>query len=145
MKRARRVRDGYRALGETERHLDRGDEEAPVEGWIDELAAELGEDRLTQDEVVRLLGVAREVAHRVERKTTPLAAFLLGTAIGRAEASGMDRARAMDGVFGTLERILPEAPPDDEDPVPATPSEAADARGEVVPPGEGNEDGTLDR
>ena len=116
-----------------------------MEGWIDELAAELGEDRLTQDDVVRLLGVARDVAHRVERKTTPLAAFLLGTAIGRAEASGMDRARAMDGVFGTLERILPEAVPDGEESAPATPSEAADARGEALPPGDRDEGGTLDR
>ena len=116
-----------------------------MEGWIDELAAELGEDPLTRDEVGRLLGVARDVAHRVERKTTPLAAFLLGTAIGRAEASGLDRDRAMEGVFETLERLLPGAPPGAEDAAPATPRETDEARGEGVPPGDGNEGGTLDR
>ena len=116
-----------------------------MEGWIDELAAELGEDPLTPEEAQRLLGAARDVAHRVERRTTPLAAFLLGTAVGRAEAGGMDRARAMDGVVVTLERLLPEAPPAAEDPAPATPREARDARGDEVPPGDGNPGGTLDR
>jgi hypothetical protein len=106
-----------------------------VDGWIDELAAELGEDPLTQDEVVRLLGAARDVAHRVERKTTPLAAFLLGTAIGRAEGSGMDRPRAMADVFETLERVLPDAAPDASPPDLATPQETTEARGEGVETG----------
>ena len=114
-----------------------------MDGWIDELAAELGEDPLTQDEVVRLLGAARDVAHRVERKTTPLAAFLLGTAIGRAEGSGMDRPRATADVFETLERVLPEARPDAPPPDAATPQETAtpqengEARGEDVDTGAG--------
>jgi hypothetical protein len=108
-----------------------------VDGWIDELAAELGEDPLTQEEVVRLLGAARDVAHRVERKTTPLAAFLLGTAIGRAEGSGMDRPRAMADVFDTLERALPDAPPDAPPADLATPQETAEARGEDVDTGAG--------
>jgi hypothetical protein len=112
-----------------------------VDGWIDELAAELGEDPLTPEEISRLLGAARDVAHRVERKTTPLAAFVLGSAVGRAEASGMDRSRAMQDVFDALERLLPEAPPD-EDVGPATPGEVEEARGEV-PPGEPDEGGTL--
>jgi uncharacterized protein DUF6457 len=104
-----------------------------VDGWIDELAAELGEDPLTPEEVGRLLGVARDVAHRVERKTTPLAAFVLGSAVGRAEASGMDRERAMQDVFGTLERLLPEPSPGADEPDPATPTEVAEAMGEAAP------------
>ena len=47
-----------------------------MEDWIDRLAAALGEDPLSESETTRLLGVSREVAHRVERKITPLAAFL---------------------------------------------------------------------
>ena len=78
-----------------------------MDAWIEELAAELGEDALTKEEVNRLLEAARAVAHRVERKITPLAAFLLGTAVGRAEASGMDRPRALEGAFSTMDRILP--------------------------------------
>jgi hypothetical protein len=82
-----------------------------------------------------LLGAARDVAHHVERKTTPLAAFLLGTAIGRAEGSGMDRPRAMADVFETLERVLPDAPPDASPPDLATPQETTEARGEGVETG----------
>jgi hypothetical protein len=107
------------------------DEEASMEGWIDELAAELGEDPLTREEVVRLLEASRDVAHRVERKTTPLAAFLLGTAVGRAEGGGMERPRAMEGVFGTLARVLPDARPDVSEQPPASPDEVEEARGEA--------------
>ena len=97
-----------------------------MDGWIDELAAELGEDPLTREEVARILGVARDVAHRVERKLTPLASFLLGTAVGRAEGGGMARQRALDDAFETLERMLPDEPAaaTDERAEP-TPSDAA--------------------
>ena len=106
-----------------------------MEGWIDELAAELGEDPLTREEVVRLLEASRDVAHRVERKTTPLAAFLLGTAVGRAEGGGLERSRAMEGVFATLTRVLPEAALDAADVAPASPDEIDEARGEAPPAG----------
>jgi hypothetical protein len=76
-----------------------------------------------------LLDAARDVAHRVERKTTPLAAFLLGTAVGRAEGGGLDRPRAMEGVFDTLARVLPDAPPEVSGSPPASPDEVAEARG----------------
>ena len=42
-----------------------------MEGWIDELAEALGEEALTREEANDLLGAARDVAHRVERKITP--------------------------------------------------------------------------
>jgi hypothetical protein len=80
-----------------------------MDRWIDELASELGEDPLSQHEVGRLLEAARDVAHRVERKITPLAAFLLGAAVGRAEGGGMERSRALEDAFATLGRILPES------------------------------------
>jgi hypothetical protein len=83
-----------------------------MDGWIEDLAAELGEDPLSTEEVAELLGVARDVAHRVERKITPLASFLIGTAVGRAEAGGMDRRRAMEDIFATLGDILPDEPPE---------------------------------
>ena len=59
-----------------------------MDAWIDRLAAALGEDPLTEAETTRLLGSARDVAHRVERRITPLAAFLLGSATGRGLAEG---------------------------------------------------------
>jgi hypothetical protein len=52
-----------------------------MEGWIDELAAELGEDPLTREEVVRLLEAARDVARALPAGTmAPEVDALLGDA-----------------------------------------------------------------
>ena len=53
-----------------------------MEAWIDQLAEALGEDTLSPQETAELLEAAREVAHRIERRITPLSAFLLGQAVG---------------------------------------------------------------
>jgi hypothetical protein len=71
-----------------------------MEDWIDELASTLGVSPLTPAERNALLGAARDVAHRVERKITPLSTFLLGEAVGRAAAAGRDEA-----LRGALERL----------------------------------------
>jgi hypothetical protein len=83
-----------------------------MESWIDELAETLGEDTLSGAETARLLGVARDVAHRVERTVTPLAAFLLGSAVGRSLAGGARREDAMTAAIETVEGLLPEASAD---------------------------------
>jgi hypothetical protein len=83
-----------------------------MDSWIDELARTVGEEPLTATETTRLLDAARDVAHRVERKTTPLSAFVIGCAVGRKLASGTSRAEALTGTLGQLEAALPpEAPP----------------------------------
>jgi hypothetical protein len=79
-----------------------------MDDWIDQLAAALGEEPLSQEETNRLLGVARDVAHRVERKVTPLAAFLLGSAVGRNISAGTPRSEAMAAALETLRMALPE-------------------------------------
>jgi hypothetical protein len=81
-----------------------------MDAWIDRLAAALGEDALTEAETTRLLGSARDVAHRVERRITPLAAFLLGSAAGRTMAGGASRDVALASALETLEGLLPEEP-----------------------------------
>jgi hypothetical protein len=81
-----------------------------MEAWVDRLAAALGEEALTDAEATRLLGSARDVAHRVERKITPLAAFLLGSAIGRSTAGGASRSDALALALETLEGLLPAEP-----------------------------------
>lgn len=81
-----------------------------MEAWIDRLAAALDEEPLTDAEATRLLGSARDVAHRVERKITPLAAFLLGAATGRRVAEGGSRRDALGSALGTLEDLLPPGP-----------------------------------
>ena len=83
-----------------------------MESWIDELASALGEQPLSEQETTRLLTVARDVAHGVERKITPLAAFVAGCAVGRSMAGGASRAEATAGVLESLERLLPDASSD---------------------------------
>jgi hypothetical protein len=83
-----------------------------MEAWIDRLAEALGQDPLTDAEATRLLGSARDVAHRVERKITPLAAFILGEATGRRMAGGASRSEAVASALATLEGLLPPEPPE---------------------------------
>jgi len=81
-----------------------------MDAWIDRLAEGLGEPPLSPEEAETLLEVARDVAHRVERKVTPLSTFLLGLAVGRNEAAGAERAAALGGPLATLRGLLPDAP-----------------------------------
>ena len=67
--------------------------------WIDELADTLEVDRLSQPEIDALLESARDVAHRVERKVTPLSTFLMGVAVGRGAS--------IDSVRSSAASILP--------------------------------------
>jgi hypothetical protein len=78
--------------------------------WIDRLAEALGADALDDGQTAALLSASREVAHRVERKTTPLAAYVLGTAAGRRIATGESPGAAFDEVLAVLLELLP-APP----------------------------------
>jgi Domain of unknown function (DUF6457) len=82
-----------------------------MDDWIDELARTLGEEPLTSAETTQLLDAARDVAHRVERKMTPLSAFVIGCAVGRKLASGADRTETISATLRQLETALPpEAP-----------------------------------
>lgn len=82
-----------------------------MDNWIDELARAVGEESLTSAEKTQLLDAARDVAHRVERKMTPLSAFVMGCAVGRRLANGADRAETLSATLAELESLLPpEAP-----------------------------------
>ncbi len=82
-----------------------------MDAWIDQLAEALGEDTFTPQETAELLGAARDVAHRVERRITPLSAFLLGQAVGRSLAGGAPRNDAFRAALDTVRALLPDAPP----------------------------------
>jgi Domain of unknown function (DUF6457) len=74
-----------------------------VDDWLDEAARALGEERLVPDEVAIVLRLARDVAHGVERKMAPLAAFLAGAAAGRVLADGSgDRLEALRAAVAKL-------------------------------------------
>jgi len=78
-----------------------------MESWIDGLASALHEEPLSTQEAETLLEVARDVAHRVERKVTPLSTFLLGLAVGRATAGGTTRSDATAAALEELRASLP--------------------------------------
>ncbi len=80
--------------------------------WIDDLATACGQEPLTDPETEELLRIAREVAHRVERKGTPLAAFLLGMHVAGGVTHGTPRATALAEGIGVIEGLLP--PPSDD-------------------------------
>lgn len=79
-----------------------------MDDWLDQLARTLGEEPLTAAESTRLLDAARDVAHRVERKMTPLSAFVIGCVVGRQLATGTDRADALGAALSRLEAALPQ-------------------------------------
>jgi hypothetical protein len=78
-----------------------------MDNWIDDLARSLGEAPLTSTEIARLLDAAGDVAHRVERKMTPLSTFVVGCAVGRTLASGVERTEALNDALGRLDSLLP--------------------------------------
>jgi len=83
-----------------------------MDNWIDALARSLGEPPLTSAEMARLLDAAGDVAHRVERKMTPLSTFVVGCAVGRMLASGVERTEALNDALGRLDALLPPETPE---------------------------------
>ncbi len=83
-----------------------------MEAWIDQLAEALGEDTLSERETSMILTAARDVAHRVERRITPVSTFLLGSAVGRSLAGNASRADALQAAMDTLHSLLPAGAPE---------------------------------
>jgi len=63
-------------------------------------------DPLSEQQQEELLEAAREIAHGVERKATPLAAFLLGAATQRAIGHGRTHDEAFAQVLAELHSTL---------------------------------------
>jgi Domain of unknown function (DUF6457) len=81
--------------------------EAEVD-WTDGLASELRLEALSKHERDHLLEASREVAHRVERKATPLAMYVVGLSVGRQMAE-RSRDDAIEDAIHTLLVRLPAA------------------------------------
>jgi Domain of unknown function (DUF6457) len=79
--------------------------------WIDELAAMFGVEAPSVEETRQLLDVARDVAHSVERKITPLSTFVLGLAVQERMAAGEARDVAFAHAIAELRTTLPAAAP----------------------------------
>jgi hypothetical protein len=74
--------------------------------WVNALANELRLTSLSKHESDHLLAASREVAHRVERKATPLAMYVVGLAVGR-QLADRGRDEAIEDVIHTLLVRLP--------------------------------------
>lgn len=72
-------------------------------GWLERYADELGVAELTDEEVARLLVLARDVAHSTERRFAPLSTFLAGVAVGAGDTG---RAIALDRAVVVAEELL---------------------------------------
>lgn len=81
-----------------------------MSAWIDGLAADLGLEPLGREESDLLLDAARDVAHGVERRITPLSTFLLGMAVAGRIATGDARNDALAGAVEAMRATLPPAP-----------------------------------
>ena len=78
--------------------------------WTDRLASELGVPTLPGPAEATLLRVSRDVAHRVERKDTPISTYLLGVAVGMRISAGTDPDGALHEVLAVLGSALPPVP-----------------------------------
>jgi hypothetical protein len=75
--------------------------------WLDRLAQTFELDAPTNQEIVAVLDAARDVAHRVERKLTPVSTFLLGMNVERQVSAGASRQEALTSAVAALEATLP--------------------------------------
>lgn len=79
-----------------------------MDDWLRQLAVTLGVDPLDEDQVDSLLVVARDVAHAVERRATPVATFLLGAAVQRRIGHGATARDALGDALVDLRAALPD-------------------------------------
>jgi hypothetical protein len=79
-------------------------------GWLDRLAETFELDAPTNQEIATVLDAARDVAHGVERKITPVSTFLLGMSVERRVNAGASRKEALTSALEALRATLPAGP-----------------------------------
>jgi hypothetical protein len=84
-----------------------------MEEWMQRFARDLGEQSMSPREMGKVLHLAREVAHGVERKVAPLAAFLAGIHVGRRAGEGGSREEALAEALRTAGALLHREPSED--------------------------------
>jgi hypothetical protein len=80
-----------------------------MDDWLQQLAAALGVDPVDEAQITDLLDAARDVAHTVERKVTPVATFLLGAAVQRRIGHGARSSDALHDALVDLRAVLPDS------------------------------------
>jgi hypothetical protein len=82
-----------------------------MDEWLDRVADALDEPRITQEELGTVLKLAREVAHRVERRFAPVSAFLVGVAVGKRASEGRPREETFRTAVDAVRDLLPPSDP----------------------------------
>ena len=78
--------------------------------WLDRLAQTFELDAPTNEEIAAVLDAARDVAHGVERRITPVSTFLLGMDVERRVNAGASRNVALTSALAALRATLPAGP-----------------------------------
>lgn len=79
-----------------------------MDEWLEEAARALEVPALEPAQAGALLKATRLVAHGVERRFAPLAAFLVGAAVERRVAVGTDRDEALREALTAIRRLIPD-------------------------------------
>jgi hypothetical protein len=77
---------------------------------LDRLAQALGMEPTTAEETTAILTVARDVAHTIERRITPVSTFLLGMSVQERVAGGTTRQDALASALSDLRAAMPSDP-----------------------------------
>jgi hypothetical protein len=83
---------------------------------LEPLAEALGVEAPTATETSAILSVARDVAHTVERRITPVSTYLLGISVERRIAAGASRADALSAALSDLRSAVPDHGEDPSEP-----------------------------
>jgi hypothetical protein len=75
--------------------------------WLQRLATTLGVDPVDEAQITDILDAARDVAHKVERKLTPVSTFLLGAAVQRRIGHGATSSDALQDALTDFRSALP--------------------------------------
>jgi uncharacterized protein DUF6457 len=85
-----------------------------IDAWVNDLAEALGVEAPGTGEISQLLDVARDVAHGVERRLTPVATYVLGASVQHRIAGGAAREEALAEAVATLQRWIERTGPQEE-------------------------------
>jgi len=77
---------------------------------LDRLAQALGVEPATASETAEILTIARDVAHTIERRITPVSTYLIGMSVERRVADGATRDEALAAALADMRTVVPHAP-----------------------------------
>ena len=83
---------------------------------LDRLAQALAVEPTTPSETSEILTVARDVAHTIERRITPVSTYLLGISVERRVAAGAPRDDALAAALADMRGAMPEPPEEPSQP-----------------------------